>query len=121
MEEQKGEYFNNLKKEVVDYLNLRIELFKISSYEKIAKVAASLLTGLILVILLFFAIVFGSLMAGFYFSKLTGSYSIGFAIITGFYFLLFLIIAAFRKQLFNKLIVNKMIEILFENDDKHTH
>lgn len=118
MDDSKADFFIRFKEEVIAYIHLRIELFKISSYEKIAKVGAAVFSGLIMMVLFFFVMIFISLMAGFYFSELTGSHIKGFSIVTGIYFLLLMICIVFRKPLFEKILVNKMIEILFENDDK---
>lgn len=120
MDETKDAFFQDLKDELSEYVKLRIELFRVSSYEKIARVTASLFAGLMILILFFFFTVFGSILAGFYFSHLTGSTIIGFGIVTGFYLLLLLVVVIFRKQLFEKMIIDKMIEILFENDIRNT-
>ena len=121
MDDNSDDFFFKLKEELTTYVHLRLELFKVSSYEKIAKVTASLFSGLILIVLAFFVIVFASICAGFYFSALTSSNITGFGIIAGIYMLLLVIIIVFRKQLFEKMFVNKMIEILFENDDNQTN
>lgn len=117
-DDNSDDFFLRLKEDLTNYIQLRIELFKVTTYEKIARVTASLFSGLILGALFFFVVVFASISAGFYFSALTGSTIKGFGIITGIYFLLLMVMIIFRKQLFEKIIINKMIEILFENDDK---
>jgi hypothetical protein len=117
MDEQKDFFIDELKDEITDYARLRIELFKVTSYEKIAKITAVVFTVLMITILVFFVSVFGSIMAGFYFSELTGSRISGFGIVAGFYLILLMVMVAFRKNIIEKLIINQMIDILFENDD----
>lgn len=119
MEDKKDDFIRDLKEELSSYIRLRIELFRISSYEKIAKVSASLITGLLITILAMFFSVFGSVVAGLYFSRISGSPIAGFGIVAGFYLLLLVIVLAFRKSLFEKLLINKMIEILFENEGRN--
>lgn len=119
MEENKGDFFAELKEELKSYVKLRMELFRISLYEKIARVTAQVFIGMMMVSLFLFVLVFASMMAGFYFSQLTGSSVIGFGIISAFYLLLLLIVVTFRKQLFEKRLMDKMIEILFENDSNN--
>jgi hypothetical protein len=116
MENRNPDFFNELKEEVTSYISLRSDLFRITAYEKIAKVSSAIFSGLMMLILFFFVTVFGSIMLGFYFGQLTGSLTAGFGIVTGFYLLILIIIVVFRKQLFDKFIVNKMIEILCEDE-----
>ncbi len=119
MEEKKEDFIRDLKEEFSSYIRLRIELFRISSYEKIARVSASLITGLLITILVMFFSVFGSVAAGLYIGHISGSPIAGFGIVAGFYLLLLLIVLIFRKSLFEKVIINKMIVILFENESRN--
>lgn len=118
MDEERNDFFIRLKEELLAYVQLRFELFRIATYEKIAKITAYLVSGLMLTSLFFFFAIFGSLTAGYYFSELTGSIIQGFGIIAVFYLFLLIMLIAFRKQLFEKMIINKVIEILAEHDDK---
>ena len=117
-QQNKEHFFKDFKNVIVDYLQNRLQLAKISVYEKVAKIIAVIFSGIILVILFFFTIVFLSLLAGFYFSEYYGSNFYGFGIVAAVYFIMFLILLLFRKQLLEKFIINAVITILFKEKDE---
>lgn len=117
MDQDKDTFFQEIKEELTDYVKLRIELFRVSSYEKIARVTAAVFSGLLIMTLFLFFTIFVSIVAGFYLSELSGSPVMGFGLVAGFYFLLLIFVVAFRKQLVEKAIINKMIAVLFEHDE----
>ena len=114
----KEHFFKDLKSLIVEYVQNRLELTRISAYEKIAKIVALIFSGIILVFLFFFTIVFLSLLAGFYFSEFYGSTFYGFGIVAAFYFITFLILLLFRKPLLERSIMNSVIKILFKEKDE---
>jgi uncharacterized membrane protein YqjE len=114
----KEHFFEDFKNVIAEYLQNRLQLAKISVYEKIAKIFALVFSGIVLVILFFFTIVFMSLLAGFYFSEYYGSNFYGFGIVAAAYFILSLILLLFRKQLLEKFIINAVINILFKEKDE---
>ena len=58
MEKDSGTVFRELKEDVSAYVELKLELLKLSTYERTGKVIAVLSYGLILLFLAFFAILF---------------------------------------------------------------
>jgi uncharacterized membrane protein YqjE len=116
----KENFFNEFKDLIVEYIQNKLELTRISTYEKIAKIIALLFSGIILVFMFFFTIVFSSLLVGFYFSEYFGSNFYGFGIVAAIYGFSFLLLLVFRKQLLEKYIINAVIHILFKekNDSK---
>ena len=116
--QEETHFFTDLKKLVVDYLQNRLELAKMSAYEKIAKLVALLFSGIFLTILLFFTILFISLMGGFYFSNLFHNTFYGFSIIAAFYLILFVVLFVLRKSIIEKFIIDAVIKILFDGDDE---
>ena len=65
MEKDSGTVFRELKEDVSAYVELKLELLKLSTYERTGKVIAVLSYGLILLFLAFFAILFIFLALGF--------------------------------------------------------
>ena len=65
MEKDSGTVFRELKEDVSAYVELKLELLKLSTYERTGKVIAVLSYGLILLFLAFFAILFIFLVANF--------------------------------------------------------
>ena len=114
----KEHFFEDFKNVIIEYLHNKLQLAKISAYEKVAKIIAVIFSGIVLVILFFFTIIFMSLLAGFYFSEYYGSNFYGFGIIAAVYFIAFFILLLFRKQLLEKFIINAVINILFKEKDE---
>lgn len=109
--------FSDLKDELVEYVELRSELTKLSTFEIISKAGVSLVSAMALVIFAFFFLFFLFLSLGFYFGKLLNSLYQGFGIIAFFYLLLFIIYLIIRKKYIEKPLMNKIIESLTENDE----
>ena len=72
MEKDAGEIFRELKKDLSAYVELKLELLKLNTYERTGKVIAVLSYGVILLFLAFFAILFIFLALGFFLGDLFG-------------------------------------------------
>ena len=81
MEKDSGTVFRELKEDVSAYVELKLELLKLSTYERTGKVIAVLSYGLILLFLAFFAILFIFLALGFFLGDWLGSSGFGFGIV----------------------------------------
>lgn len=114
----KETFFSELKNLIVDYLQNRLELARLATFEKIAKIVAILFSGMILTILLFFSVLFISIVGGLFFSKLLDSILWGFTIIAGVYILLFVVLFIYRKTLIEKYIINTVIAVLMDEEDE---
>lgn len=112
-------FFSDLKNLIIEYITNKLEIAKLSAYEKIAKIIALIFSGIVLVFVFFFTIVFLSLLAGFYFSEFYGSNFYGFGIVAVAYSIVFLILLLFRKQLLEKFIINAVIRILFKEKNEN--
>jgi len=110
-------YLNELKQVVIDYLESKAQLVKISAYEKIAKVTAILFSSIVITLTIFFLLLFLSISGGFFFGGLLNSNALGFLIIVGIYVILLVLIIVFRKKFLEKNIIDKVIAQLFEKED----
>lgn len=118
MEEQSNNSaFSKLKKDLIDYVEVRSELARLSAYEIIAKSGASIISALALVILVFFLLFFLFLSLGFYMSKVLDSFYQGFGLVAMFYFILILFFLILRKKHIERPISNKIIENLAEHHE----
>lgn len=114
---QTEEFVEKVKLQLEEYISLRLELFKTTFTEKVAKSVSKLVTTLVLMVLAFFTVLFLSLVAGFYFGGLFNSLIYGFVVVALFYLLLFLIIVAFRKPLIQSPVINSIITIIYEDNE----
>ena len=81
--------FAELKEDISTYVELRLELLNLNTYERVAKTMAVFSYGIVLVLLAFFAILFLFLALGFFLGELLGSMALGFVLVVGMYLLLF--------------------------------
>ena len=117
MEREPIDFFQELKLLVTDYLSARIKLFKYEVYEKSAKIAAALFSSFVIVLLAFLLLFFLSIALGFYFGSLFNSIGTGFLVVAGFYLVLLVPFLFFRKSWIEKLIADRLIKQLAEEEE----
>jgi len=121
MSDQKN-FFEESKDAIKRYLQDKLLLLKLQLTEKIAKLISVMFACLMIAVLIFFIILFLSIMAGFYFASLTGSNFWGFGIVAAFYLILLIIIIILRKKVLQKSIINMIIAVMFEKTkEEHEH
>jgi hypothetical protein len=113
-EPDKSTFFADLQRLVVDYVKTRLELTQLVAFEKISKIVAYLVIGVILALLFFFGLLFASVVLGIFLSDLLGSTLVGFGIIALIYLLVFMVILSLRNKLIAPVIINSIIKILYE-------
>lgn len=118
MEKDSDKFFRELKDDVSAYMELKLELLKLSTYERTGKVIAVLSYGLILLFLAFFAILFIFLALGFFLGDLLSSFGLGFGIVAVLYVLLLGVIIL-NKDKISTQVLNEVIGALTMNDDKN--
>lgn len=112
-----GQTFENLKKDLSAYLELKLSLLKLNTYERTSKVISILSYGLIVLFLAFFAILFVFIALGFFLRNLLDSNAAGFGCVSLLY-LLILGILLRNKERIKLCILNAVIAALIENDEK---
>lgn len=110
------EIFRELKEDVSTYVELKLELLKLSTYERSGHLIAILSYGLILLFLAFFAILFVFLALGFFMGDVFGSEGAGFAFVAVMYLLLIGLIVANKQKICNT-VLNIVIAALNGNDE----
>ena len=113
-EPDKSTFFIDLQRLVVDYVKTRLELTQLVAFEKISKIIAYLVIGVILALLFFFGLLFASLVLGLFLSDLLGNTLLGFGIIALLYLVVFIVILGLRNKLIAPVIINSIIKILYE-------
>lgn len=118
MEKDSGKVFRELKEDLSAYVELKLELLKLSTYERTGKVISVLSYGMILLFLAFFAILFIFLAFGFFLGTWLDSLGSGFAIVAILYLLLIGLIMMNKDKISTK-VLNEVIVAMAANDDKH--
>lgn len=109
--------FQNLKEDISAYINLKLELLKLNTYEKSGKIISLLSYGLILFFLVVFVILFIFLSLGFFLGDLLDNAAIGFGIISLLYLLL-IGITVKKAQWIQTKVLNKVIATLITNEEQ---
>ncbi len=115
MPEQKQNFFEETQDLAEDYVNNRIQLLKLQTAEKSAKLVSLFFAGLIIGLLSFFILLFVSIMAGYYFSEKFNSQFYGFGIVAAFYIVLLILVLLLRKKILDKYVSAMVIKIFFES------
>lgn len=120
-EPDKASFFSDFKNLVVDYIKTRLELSKLSAFEKIAKIVTYLLIAFMSAMVFFLALFFLSLMFAEYLKIQLNSQILAYGIIGGIYFLIFLIFLRSANGWIGRRITDNIIKILFEQSNKKTN
>jgi hypothetical protein len=118
--EHKEKFFAETEELIETYIKDRLLLIRLDATEKGAKLAAHFVVGLTLGLLFFFILLFLSIMAGYYFSEVTGSQFLGFGIIAGAYAILFTILLLLRKKYIFPFLTNFVIGTVFDQTNEET-
>lgn len=118
MEKTPEKLVEKIKQDVLAYLELKIEFFKLSTYERTGKVFGVLSYGLILVFTAFFAFLFVFLSLGFFLGEIFRSQGAGFISVALIY-LIFIFILILNKKRITTAVENVVISSLMLNDDKN--
>ncbi len=102
-----------VKEDLEDYLNKRIDLVKLHLVEELAHAISGLALKAGILFLFFFGFLFVSLAFAFFIGELLNSAALGFLIIAAFYFLIALIFYLFRKKLIEKPVIQALIKLFF--------
>lgn len=101
-------------KKLENYISSRILLLKIEGTEKLSETLAIIFKKIMLLMFLGSFVLFLSLAAAFWLSKIYESYFIGFLIIAGVHLLLLLILYILRKPLLERSIKNDIVQTVFK-------
>jgi len=109
-------YFKDTSRRLKQYAEQRLLLMRLQLTEKLSRVAATLITTVLMVVIGLLLLIFVSVTAGLWLSQLTGSLAAGFGIVALFYFLAFLFIIIFMKKILQNFFINKFIHLIHKKD-----
>jgi polyferredoxin len=114
MDAEKQGFFRDMKQLGEEYVSERINLVRLQAAEKTARMSAVLATGVILGLLLFFVLLFLSLLGAYVIYDATLNVYLALGAVAGFYFLIALIVFLSRKSRLYPAVTNAVIKMLFE-------
>jgi len=107
------EDFENIKKDIQEYIDARLELIRLHTAENLSRILSNTLKIAALGYLLFFILLFVSFAGGYYFGTLLNSTELGFLCVAGFYMFIMVIFLVFRKQIIERPIIKAIIKLFF--------
>lgn len=111
-----GNKIDELTDNIKEYINIQYQLALLKVTDMASSMSAKILAASIIVMVFFLFLIFISIVAGFWFSTLTGSRETGFLIVGGFYLIVGFILVIFNRKLLIEPIKNSLIKHIFNND-----
>lgn len=119
MEDQKP-FLTDLKEDLTEYLDLRMQFIKLSAFEKISKLSSALVSVIIILFFSLFGTLFIFITIAIYLGQLTDNRALGFAIVSAFFVVMLLLYFAFGKNTLERKITNKIVDVLVNDDEEET-
>jgi membrane protein implicated in regulation of membrane protease activity len=116
--EENKTLFDEAKETIEQAIGDRLLLAKMETAEKVAIISGKLALLIAGGVLLFFMMLFLSIMAGYYFSQMFESLFVGFAIVSGFYLLLAVLVFTVGRKYIVPKIESGIIATIFNDDAK---
>ena len=112
-----GSFLREFRKEAAAYLEARIELTRLATYEQTANLASATIFLAVLAAILSIIILLLSVSLSYFLGKLIGEIYLGFASVAGIYLLLLFVLYLFRNPIKER-IHSATLEILLKADEK---
>jgi hypothetical protein len=112
-----GSFFAENKTLLKEYLETRLEIYRLQSLRLFAKSAGLFAWVLLSLFLAFLFLLFGGMMVAFWFSSLFHSQVKGFGLVTLMILLIFILLAVFRKALFVDPVIQSVIQKSKEEEE----
>ena len=113
-----GGFFAENKKLLKEYLETRLEIYRLQSLRLFAKSAGYFAWILLSLFLAFLFLFFGGMMVAFWFSNRLHSYVKGFGMVAFIILVIFILIALFRRILFVEHVIQIIIQGSKEEADE---
>jgi len=113
-----GSFLKENKSLAKEYLETRLEIFRLSGIRMASKSAGYFVWLIISLFLVFLIMLFVGVTIGFWLSKLTDSFILGFGIVAVALILLFVILTVFRKKLFLEPLMQVILDRASEEIDE---
>ncbi|HEX3934096.1 MAG TPA: hypothetical protein VHW43_05420 [Puia sp.] len=113
-----GAFFAENKTLLKEYLETRMEIYRLQSLRLFAKSAGLFAWVLLSLFLAFLFLLFGGMMVAFWFSSIFHSQVKGFGLVTLLILLIFVLLAVFRRALFVDPVIQSVIQKSKEEEEE---
>lgn len=114
METKAKENIESLFEQGGEYLETRLDLYKLKAVDKSSEAVSSLIAKLVLLLLLFVFILVLNIGISFFLGELLGKVSYGFFIVAGFYLVCLLVFLLIQKKWIKEPLADKIVEQLLK-------
>ncbi len=116
MMNEETNYLQDTRKRLKQYIQRRLLLLQLQITEKTSRIAAAIITILVIITAALFLLVFASITAGYWLAGITGSLTAGFGIVALFYLVVFLVVVVFLRKMMQTFFLNKIINLFLKKD-----
>jgi hypothetical protein len=120
-DEHLGSFFNEVKQLVRSYAETKLGIIKLQGVQFASKAIGFFLWLFFFLFLMVLILIFCGVVAGFWFSELTGSYVLGFGLATLLLLLVLVLLTLFRKILFVNPLIRAFVRMSFRKSDDETN
>ena len=113
---EEANYFQDTVKRVKQYIDQRILLLRLQATEKVSRIAATIITTVLLSVIGIFLLIFLSITAALWLGEILNSNAAGFGIVTLFYLLVFLFVMFVLKKMLQNTFINKLIQLFHKKN-----
>jgi hypothetical protein len=107
------EDFNNLKDDIREYLDVRLDEIRLHTAESLAHILNSTASIVVIGYLFFFILLFLSFALSYYFADLFNSDALGFITVASLYIVILIVFLLLRKKLVERPIIKAVVKLLF--------
>jgi hypothetical protein len=107
------EDINIIKKDIQEYIEVRIDLIRLHTAENISRIFSSAVNTVIIGYLLLFILLFLSFTAGYFFASILHSNELGFLCVAGLYLLVLIIFLFFGKYIIERQVIKAIMKLFF--------
>jgi len=113
---QEANYLQDTRKKLKQYIQRRLLLLQLQITEKTSRIAAAIITIVVIITAALFLLVFASITAGYWLAGITGSLTAGFGIVALFYLVIFLFVVVFLRKMMQTFFINKIVNLFLKKD-----
>jgi hypothetical protein len=113
---EEANYFQDTKKRLKQYIDQRILLLRLQATEKVSRIAATIITTIVLSVIGVFLLIFLSITAAIWLGEILNSYAAGFGIVTLFYLVVFLFVIFVLRKMLQNTFINKLIQLFHKKN-----
>jgi hypothetical protein len=107
------EDFNNLKDDIREYLDVRLDEIRLHTAESLSRILNSAASIVVIGYLFFFILLFLSFALSYFFAELFNSDALGFITVASFYIVVLVVFLLLRKKIVERPIIKAVVKLLF--------